>query len=104
MAWYRGTTEDRRFYKLLAISMVVSFVFGATLPLVDLPLPDVFSGTTAPFLAPVVADRTTSGGGNVSYVPIPFRKGCEITLVGGETAKVWFQVTARLVDDPEGIR
>ena len=42
MAWYRGRPEDRRFYKLLAVSMVVSFVFGATLPLVDLPLPAPF--------------------------------------------------------------
>ena len=42
MAWYRGSTEDRRFYKLLAVSMMVSFVMGATLPLVDLPLPAPF--------------------------------------------------------------
>jgi hypothetical protein len=42
MAWYRGRPEDRRFYKLLAISMMVSFVMGATLPMVDLPLPAPF--------------------------------------------------------------
>jgi hypothetical protein len=78
-------------------------VDGHQRPVVDLPLSDVFSGTTAPFLSPMVADRTTSGGGNVSYVPIPFRDGCEITLVGAEASKIWFQVNARLVDDPGGI-
>lgn len=73
-------------------------------PVVDLPLPDVFSGTTAPFLAPMVANRTVSGGGNISYVPIPFRSGCEITLVGAEDSKIWFQVNARLVEDASGLR
>ncbi len=61
---------------------------------------EVFAGATGPFLTPMVADLTVSGGGNVSYVPIPFRKGCEVTLVGAGTAKIWFQVTARLVEDP----
>lgn len=77
---------------------------GGHRPVVDLPLPELFAGATAPFIAPLVADRATSGGGHVSYVPIPFRNGCEITLVGAENAKIWFQVTARLVEDGFGIR
>ena len=77
---------------------------GHRRPVIDLPLPDVFAGTVAPFLKPSVADWTESGGGHVSYVPIPFTNGCEITLVGAEDAKIWFQVVARLVEDPFGIR
>lgn len=77
---------------------------GRRRPVIDLPLPDVFSGTVAPFLAPMVADRTVSGGGNVSYVPIPFVDGCEIALVGADESKIWFQVNARLVDDVSGLR
>ncbi len=74
-------------------------VDGRQRPVIDLPLSDVFSGTTAPFLSPLVADRTVSGGGNISYVPIPFQNGCEITLVGAGASKIWFQVNARLVED-----
>ena len=77
---------------------------GRRRPVVDLPLPDVFSGTVAPFLAPMAADRTLSGGGNISYVPIPFVDGCEITLVGANESKIWFQVNARLVDDASDLR
>jgi hypothetical protein len=79
-------------------------VDGRQRPVVDLPLPEVFSGTTAPFLSPMVADRTVAGGGNISYVPIPFRNGCEITLVGAEKSKIWFQVQARLLEDAAGLR
>ena len=77
---------------------------GRRRPVVDLPLPDVFSGAVAPFLAPMVADRTVSGGGNVSYVPIPFVDGCELTLVGADESKIWFQVNARLVEDASGLK
>jgi len=77
---------------------------GRRRPVVDLPLSEVFAGATEPFLAPVVADLRISGGGNVSYVPISFRKGCEVTLVGAGRAKIWFQVTARLVGDATGVR
>jgi len=77
---------------------------GDQRPVVDLPLTELFSGATPPFLPPLVADREASGGGHVSYVPIPFRDGCEITLIGAESSKMWFQITARLVEDPAGLR
>jgi len=77
---------------------------GRRRPVVDLSLPELFDGSSAPFLPPLVADLHTSGGGNVSYVPIAFRDGCEISLVGAENAKVWFQVIARLSDDAASVR
>lgn len=76
---------------------------GASEPVVDLPLTDFFGGEVAPFLEPMVLDRDRSGGGNVSHVPMPFRTGCRVSLVGAERAKIWFQVTALLLDGPEGV-
>jgi hypothetical protein len=65
---------------------------GEAAPRVDLPLPDLFRGDVPPFLAPLVADRDAAGGGNVSYVPIPYRRGCRISLVGAQKARLWYQI------------
>ncbi|HSL18380.1 MAG TPA: DUF2961 domain-containing protein [Methylomirabilota bacterium] len=73
-------------------------------PVVDLPLPELFDGSRPPFVPPLVAGREASGGGHVSYVPIPFRQRCTVSLAGADDAKIWFQVSARLVDDPRGVR
>jgi len=70
-------------------------------PVVDLSLPELFDGTRPPFLFPLVSDRLSSSGGNVCYVPIAYRGGCRITLVGAEAKKIWFQITAhQLRRDP----
>ena len=66
-------------------------VDGVETPVVDLPLPDFFSGNVAPFLAPLAAGRELSSGGNVSYVPIPFRTGCRVSLVNALAYRLWFQ-------------
>ena len=66
-------------------------VDGADAPVVDLPLPNFFSGNLAPFVAPLVAGRELSSGGNVSYVPIPYRTGCRVSLVGALAYRLWFQ-------------
>jgi len=76
---------------------------GASNPIVDLPLPVFFSGRTPPFVEPMVLDRRRSGGGNVCFVPIAFRKGCRVSLTGAKEAKIWFQVSAVVLDDPAGI-
>ena len=77
---------------------------GDPRPAVDLPLPELFDGSRPPFVPPLVAGRESAGGGNVSYVPIPFRQRCTVSLLGADDAKIWFQVNARLVDDPTGVR
>lgn len=61
----------------------------------QVPLPVFFSGTEAPFDAPLVGDRLTSAGGNFCYVPMPFRKSCRIGLVGALDRKIWYQVNVR---------
>jgi hypothetical protein len=42
LAWARGGEDDRRFRKSLAASLLASLILGATLPLIDLPLPKRF--------------------------------------------------------------
>jgi len=66
---------------------------GEAAPRIDLPLPDLFRGDVPPFLSPLVADRLASSGGNVSYVPIPYRQGCVVSLVGALHARIWYQIT-----------
>ena len=67
------------------------YVDGAETPVVDLPLPDLFGGKSAPFLPPLVGERLDSSGGNFSYVPIPYREGCRVSLVGAHRERIWFQ-------------
>ncbi len=76
---------------------------GADDPVIDLSLPEFFGGEVSPFLSPMVLDRYRSGGGNISFVPLPFRTGCRVSLVNAEKAKIWFQVTATLMENSEGI-
>jgi len=75
---------------------------GAADPVIDLPLPEFF-GVTAPFEPPLAVDRTVSSGGNSSYVPIAFREGCRVSLIGAETKKIWFQVGAHLLASADGV-
>jgi hypothetical protein len=76
---------------------------GEAVPRLDLPLAELFRGDRPPFLAPLVVDRTRSSGGNVSYVPIPYRKGCRISLVGAERARLWYQITYHRLDRPGAV-
>jgi uncharacterized membrane protein YgcG len=48
MAWARGGDEDKRFRKSLTASVVGSLVFGALLPLIELPLPRRFQPDAMP--------------------------------------------------------
>lgn len=40
MPWARGGEEDWRFRKVLVTSLLLNFLVGSTLPLIDLPLPE----------------------------------------------------------------
>jgi hypothetical protein len=48
MAWARGGEDDWRFRKALAASLVISLLFGALLPMIDLPLPKPFEAADVP--------------------------------------------------------
>jgi hypothetical protein len=75
---------------------------GASQPVIDLPLPAVFGGWQ-PFTPPLAVDRTASSGGNVSFVPIPFRDGCRLSLVGADPARIWFQVGGHRLASADGV-
>lgn len=66
---------------------------GNPKPLIDESLKDFFSGRKK-YRAPVVQNFHRHGGGNVSRLPIGFRSGCRVSLMGAEKAKIWFQVNA----------
>lgn len=58
----------------------------------NLQIHQCFDGTTAPFLYPLVANFTTSHGGYISYVPIPFNNHCKI-WINDTSMFVYYQVT-----------
>lgn len=76
---------------------------GEEAPRIDLPLPALFDGSTPPFTPPLAFDRETSSGGNVSYVPIPYRRGCKISLIGAERERIWFQISFHRLAQAGGI-
>jgi len=57
---------------------IVEFFFdGETEPRIRLKASEIFDGTHAPFLSPLV---WTGAGGSVSYIPLAFRKSCKILV------------------------
>lgn len=79
------------------------YVDGAAVPVVDVPLPAFFDGSTPPFVPPLAGDRPTSSGGNFSYVPIPYRNGCRVALVGADEKRIWFQINFHRLADADGV-
>lgn len=67
---------------LATMGNIVITVDGATKPAVDVPATQFFSGTYAPFLAPLVGNAAVSSGGDYSYVPIAFQRSCMIAFTG----------------------
>jgi hypothetical protein len=70
---------------------------------VQLPLPDFFGGEVPPFQPPLVENRLAASGGNVSYVPIPYRSSCVVSLLGAESSRIWYQITAHEFTSGEGV-
>ena len=75
----------------------IQFFFdGADQVSYEIPVTTMMSGTTPPFVAPLVLNADRSSGGLISYVPIPFREGVKVRLIG---AHVHYQVTYQLFAD-----
>ena len=79
------------------------YLDGAAAPSVDVALPDLFNGSTPPFVPPVVGSRLDSSGGNFSYVPIPYRDGCRVTLTGADEQRIWFQFSFHRLAEPGSV-
>jgi hypothetical protein len=48
MPWTRGGVEDWRFRKVLVVSLLVNLLLGSTLPMIDLPLPELWEEIEVP--------------------------------------------------------
>ena len=85
------TTGDMGRSKGLDPEVIIRvYLDGNPIPVIDAPLPDLFDGSTPPFLPPLVGDRPVSSGGNYSYVPhsFPPRMSCDPGGRGLEEALV----------------
>ena len=79
------------------------YLDGAATPVVDAALPALFDGSTPPFVPPLVGHRLTSSGGNFSYVPISYRDGCRVALVGAHEKRIWYQINFHRLADAGGV-
>lgn len=55
---------------------------GETTPRINMLLNDLFAGTHAPFLAPLVVNNLTSSGGFYCYLPLSFNRSIKIVSNG----------------------
>jgi len=65
---------------------------GRSEPEIDVPLADMFRGRDIFSWRPLLLDFRRHGGGNVCRLPISFRSGCRVSLIGAEKSKIWYQV------------
>lgn len=78
---------------------------GAATPTIDEPLDRFFAAQTrtARFMAPLESDRLASSGGNVSYLPLPYRNGIKIALLNGADLRLWYQLNYTQVADASSV-
>lgn len=77
---------------------------GAATAQVDIPLAQVFDGSTPPFMPPLVFDKVLGSGGYASYVPIAYSDGLRVAITGldqpgscsiGQPPLLWYQLDAQ---------
>lgn len=61
---------------------------------------ELFTGTTAPFLTPLVGNDNVSSGGFYCYVPMPYRTGCKITI---DNSTCYYNITYHQYENAEGV-
>lgn len=76
------------------------FFDHAAAPSYEITIVDMTSGQTPPFVRPLVLGPDLSSGGWISYVPIPFRQGVEVRLLGPH---VHYQITYQVFSSPAGV-
>ncbi len=75
---------------------------NAATPLVQMTLTEFFSGTRAPFLAPLVGNYLVSSGGYYCYLPMPFRTGCRITSTNAASLN-YYNITFQRFATADGV-
>jgi len=72
---------------------------------IDMPLAQYFrepaDSRASRAISPVALeyDRAASSGGNVSYLPLPYRHGIKIALLHGASSRLWYQLNYTQVPD-----
>jgi hypothetical protein len=61
---------------------------GESEPRLDIPVKDIFTGETAPFLKPLVEDVDETSGTLMSYIPFQFEKSIKIVATGVPLAAI----------------
>lgn len=64
------------------IGRVQIFFDGESTPRVDLPASELFSGRTAPFLAPLCGNQEASSGGDYCDLRMPYRSSVRVAVTG----------------------
>jgi hypothetical protein len=77
--WFTHTTDKRPGLLDGKHEHLKIYLDQSEAPALDVPLERVFDGTHPQFPRPLVFEGS---GGYVSYVPIPFRKGCKVVVEG----------------------
>ncbi|WP_129713678.1 glycoside hydrolase family 172 protein [Pedobacter sp. SYP-B3415] len=79
---------------------LVDFYFdGAKKPALSIRFSDLFSGTVAPFVAPLTGNQV---GGYFCYLPIPFSNGCKIVFRGKKLE--FYQIQYRTLPSAAKVR
>ena len=76
------------------------FFDGAAEVSYEIKVVDMMSGTHPPFVRPLVLDPDRSSGGWISYVPMPFREGVKVRIIG---AYGYYQITYQVFSDATGV-
>ena len=99
------TTGDGASQPLPADVRVRIYFDGAATPAIDEPLDRLFAPQmrSARFMAPLATGRLTTSGGNVSYLPLPYRKGIKIALLNGMNLRLWYQINYTQVADEQAV-
>lgn len=74
------------------------YLDGGARPAVRTTLRQLYSGELPPFLSPLVRDCPDSSMGRVSYLPIPFARGCKVRS-RSDTGSYYWQINAMLYGD-----
>jgi hypothetical protein len=95
---YHGPGVITRFWTAGSFDGDLEIFFdGAPEPSIRTTLREFFGGELSPFLKPVVMDCADSSQGRVSYLPIPFSRGCKIRS-RSDTGSFYWQINATLYD------
>ena len=72
-------TSESGGYDRLSAGLIRFYFDGEESPRIRVEANALFSGTTPPFVKPLVADNRTSTGGFVSWVPLPYKESLRVT-------------------------